>query len=78
MPLRLRFIFGYPDNLETSTMAKLFGRHKDRARGVLQYLEAGESKEYHLEIGILTSAERCKGAAGLRHKYAPKGAPSLY
>jgi hypothetical protein len=33
------------------------GRDKDRACGVLQYLEPGESREYHLEIGILASPE---------------------
>jgi hypothetical protein len=33
------------------------GRDKDRARGILQFLEPGERREYALELGALTSAE---------------------
>lgn len=33
------------------------GRDKERARGTLQFLEPGETREYHLEIGVLASAE---------------------
>lgn len=33
------------------------GRDKERERGTLQFLEPGESREYHLEIGVLTSAD---------------------
>jgi hypothetical protein len=29
------------------------GRDKDRQRGLLQFLEPGESREYLLEIGVL-------------------------
>ena len=29
------------------------GRDKDRQRGLLQFLEPGESREYMLEIGVL-------------------------
>jgi len=32
------------------------GRDKDRARGILQFLEPGESREYLLEIGVLDGA----------------------
>ncbi len=31
------------------------GRDKERARGTLQFLEPGETREYHLEIGIISS-----------------------
>jgi len=33
------------------------GRDKDRARGILQFLEPGESREYLLEIGVLDGNE---------------------
>ena len=33
------------------------GRDKDRERGILQFLQPGEKREYELEIGVLTSAE---------------------
>ena len=33
------------------------GRDKERARGALKFLEPGESREYHLEFGVLTNAE---------------------
>ena len=33
------------------------GRDIDRAAGRLQFLEPGESREYHLEIGVLSSVE---------------------
>jgi hypothetical protein len=33
------------------------GRGDDRARGTLQFLEAGERRVYNLEIGVLTTAE---------------------
>ena len=33
------------------------GRDKDRAAGRLQFLKPGETREYHLEIGVLTTAE---------------------
>ena len=32
------------------------GREVDRAVGRLQFLEPGESRPYHLEIGVLASA----------------------
>ncbi|MEA3346163.1 MAG: DUF4432 family protein, partial [Chloroflexota bacterium] len=32
------------------------GRDVDRAAGRLQFLEPGEGREVHLEIGVLTSA----------------------
>ena len=32
------------------------GRNKDRERGTLQFLKIGETREYHLEIGVLTDA----------------------
>jgi hypothetical protein len=32
------------------------GRDKDRARGILQFLEPGETREYLLEIGVLDGA----------------------
>jgi len=32
------------------------GRDKERERGTLQVLEPGETREYHLEIGVLASA----------------------
>ncbi|MCC6444400.1 MAG: aldose 1-epimerase family protein [Armatimonadetes bacterium] len=35
---------------------KVEGRHKDRAAGILQFLEPGERREYRLEIGVLTCA----------------------
>jgi len=31
------------------------GRDKDRARGILQFLEPGEEREYLLEIGVLAN-----------------------
>ena len=31
------------------------GRDKERERGTLQFLEPGESREYHLEFGVLSS-----------------------
>jgi len=33
------------------------GRAKERERGTLQFLEPGESREYHLEFGVLANAE---------------------
>lgn len=33
------------------------GRDKDRLAGRLQFLKPGETREYHLEIGVLTSEE---------------------
>ncbi|MFQ6097220.1 MAG: DUF4432 family protein, partial [Armatimonadota bacterium] len=33
------------------------GRDVERKRGTLQYLEPGESREYHMEISVLASAE---------------------
>ena len=32
------------------------GRAKERERGTLQFLKPGESREYHIEIGVLTTA----------------------
>ena len=32
------------------------GRDKDRARGILQYLEPGEQREYVVELGVVTGA----------------------
>jgi len=34
------------------------GRDKERARGTLQFLQPGEAREYHLEIGVLDGAEQ--------------------
>ena len=36
------------------------GRNLERERGTLQFLEPGESREYHLEIGVLTNANDVK------------------
>ncbi len=36
------------------------GRDKERARGALQFLKPGETREYHLEIGLLNSPEDVK------------------
>ena len=36
---------------------KVEGRNKDRERGILQFLKPGESREYHLEIGVLTTLD---------------------
>jgi hypothetical protein len=36
------------------------GRAKERERGTLQFLEAGETREYHLEIGVLTSSDEIR------------------
>ncbi len=33
------------------------GRDKDRARGILQFLEPGEQREYVLELGVVTGPE---------------------
>lgn len=33
------------------------GRAKERERGTLQFLEPGETREYHLEIGVLADAQ---------------------
>lgn len=33
------------------------GRDKERARGTLQFLEPGEARRYHVEIGVLASDE---------------------
>ena len=33
------------------------GREKERKRGTLQFLKPGEKREYHLEIGVLSTAE---------------------
>lgn len=33
------------------------GRNQDRKNGILQFLEPGETREYHLEIGVLDSPE---------------------
>lgn len=41
--------------------ALVLGRAAERAAGRLQFLEAGEEREYHLEIGVLS------GAARIRH-----------
>lgn len=42
------------------------GRDKDRARGILQFLEPGEEREYLLEIGVLDGQEEINAAvAGL-------------
>ena len=38
------------------------GRDKDRARGILQFLEPGESREYLLEIGVLDGQEAIAAA----------------
>lgn len=39
---------------------KVEGRPKDRERGILQFLKPGETREYHLEIGVLTSIDEVK------------------
>jgi hypothetical protein len=36
------------------------GRDKDRERGILQFLKPGETREYHLEIGVLASQGEIK------------------
>jgi hypothetical protein len=36
---------------------KVEGRDKDRERGILQFLEPGEEREYMLEIGVLDGTE---------------------
>jgi len=42
------------------------GRDKDRARGILQFLEPGETREYSLELTVLDGAEAIAAAeAGL-------------
>jgi hypothetical protein len=33
------------------------GRAKERERGTLQFIESGEKREFHLEIGVLDGAE---------------------
>ena len=33
------------------------GRDKDRARGILQFLEPGEQREYVVELGVVAGAE---------------------
>lgn len=33
------------------------GRAKERERGTLQFLKSGESREYHVEIGVLTTPD---------------------
>jgi hypothetical protein len=33
------------------------GRAKDRERGILQFLESGETREYHMEFEVLTSRD---------------------
>jgi hypothetical protein len=35
----------------------VLGRAAERQRGTLQFLEPGERREYHLEIGVLDSQE---------------------
>jgi len=40
------------------------GRDKDRERGILQFLEPGESREYLVEIGVLDGNEEIDAAAG--------------
>jgi hypothetical protein len=40
------------------------GRDKARAAGELRYLEAGEKREYHLEIGVLATAEEIGAVEG--------------
>jgi len=37
------------------------GRAKERERGTLQFLQPGEEREYHLEIGVLASASDVAG-----------------
>ncbi len=39
---------------------KVEGRNKDRERGILQFLKPGETREYHLEIGVLTCADEVR------------------
>ncbi|MHB1001395.1 MAG: aldose 1-epimerase family protein [Armatimonadota bacterium] len=36
------------------------GRDKEREQGTLQFLKPGETREYHVEIGVLTSQEEIK------------------
>lgn len=36
------------------------GRAKDRERGILQFLEPGEKRHYHVEIGVLQSLEEIR------------------
>jgi len=36
------------------------GRAKERERGTLQFLKPGETRDYHLEIGVLSSKEEIK------------------
>jgi hypothetical protein len=33
------------------------GRDKDRERGILQFLKPGETREYHVEIGVLANSD---------------------
>lgn len=39
------------------------GRDKDRERGILQFLEPGEEREYRLEIGVLANNAEIDGMA---------------
>ena len=41
------------------------GRDKERARGALQFLKPGETHEYHLEIGVLSTPEEVAQFEGL-------------
>jgi hypothetical protein len=41
------------------------GRDKERARGALQFLKPGETREYHLEIGVLSTPEEVAEFEGL-------------
>ena len=41
------------------------GRAAERNRGTLQFLEPGEAREYHLEIGVLTSITDIQNFEGL-------------
>ena len=36
------------------------GRAKERERGTLQFLKPGETREYHLEIGVITSQDKIR------------------
>jgi hypothetical protein len=37
------------------------GRAKERERGTLQFIEPGETREFHLEIGVLVGSEQIQG-----------------
>lgn len=40
------------------------GRDKERERGTLQFLKPGESREYHVEIGVLTTQDEINDFEG--------------